>query len=127
MKSVQGGLRVLVLTLIKTRKCVQLRNTLICKSYDQSIVYSIDSIVTSCMKRYTKLIKVSHNQFSLYNQLWHEWYRQKDSRNSKHCNLLLLEIPPILLIYQYQIQIIPCREFLVDIPEGRCQFESTQE
>jgi hypothetical protein len=54
-------------------------------------------------------------------------YEQEDSRNSKHCNLLLLEIPPILLIYQYQIQIIPRRELLINIPEGRCQFESPQE
>jgi hypothetical protein len=44
---------------------------------------------------------------------------EMNSRDSKHCNLLLLEIPPV--------QVISRRELLVDIPERRRQFESTQE
>lgn len=48
-------------------------------------------------------------------------------RNPEDGDLLLLEVPPILLIDEYQIQIIPCAELLVDIPERWCQFESSQE
>lgn len=46
---------------------------------------------------------------------------------AKDGNLLLLEIPPALLIYQNQIQVIPRAELLVDVSEGRCEFKATQE
>ena len=49
-----------------------------------------------------------------------------DSRDPKNRNLLLLKISPVLLINQNQIQIIPSRKLLVDIPERRREFESSQ-
>lgn len=48
-------------------------------------------------------------------------------RNPEDRDLLLLKVSPILLINQDEIQVIPCAELLVDIPERRCQFESSQE
>lgn len=50
-----------------------------------------------------------------------------NSRYPEYSNFLLFEIPPILFIYENQIQVIPCREFLIDISERRRQFEPTQE
>jgi len=48
-------------------------------------------------------------------------------RNPEHRYFLLLEIPPILLIDQYQIQVIPRRELLVHVSEGWSELEATEE
>jgi hypothetical protein len=42
-------------------------------------------------------------------------------------NLATLEIPPVLFIHQHQVQVIPRREFLIDVPEGGREFESAEE
>lgn len=52
--------------------------------------------------------------------------QQDDSRNPKHCNLLLFEIPPVLLVDQNQVQVISRAKLLVDVSKCRCQFESAQ-
>lgn len=52
--------------------------------------------------------------------------RHDDSRNPKHCNFLLFEIPPVLLIDQNQVQVISRAKLLVDVSKCRCQFESAQ-
>jgi len=41
--------------------------------------------------------------------------------------LLLLEIPPVLLVYEDEVEIVPDAEFLVDIAERRCQVKATKE
>lgn len=48
-------------------------------------------------------------------------------RYTEDSDLLLLEISPVLLIYQHQVQIVPCAELLVHITECWRKLESTKE
>jgi len=48
-------------------------------------------------------------------------------RNSEDSNFLLFEITPILFIDENQIEVVPCAKFFIDVPECRCQIETTKE
>ena len=46
---------------------------------------------------------------------------------SVDCNLLLLKVPPVLLVYENQVEVVPHGEFLVDVSECRRQLEASEE
>merc|ERR1712106_156531 len=43
------------------------------------------------------------------------------------CDFLLLEVPPLLLVYQNQVQVVPDRKLLVDVPHGGGEVVSSKE
>lgn len=49
------------------------------------------------------------------------------SRNAVQCDLLLLEVPPVLFIDKDQAEEVACGEFLVNVAEGWGQLEASQE
>ena len=54
--------------------------------------------------------------------------REKEERKKKERRgHLLLEIPPLLLVHQNQVDIVTNREFLVDVPHGGREVVPTQE
>ena len=50
-----------------------------------------------------------------------------NSRDPVNRDLLLLEIPPVLLVNQHQVQVIPRRKLLVDVAERRRELEPAEE
>ena len=53
--------------------------------------------------------------------------RKKRERREKRRGHLLLEVPPLLLVHQNQVDIVTNREFLVDVPHGGREVVPTQE
>lgn len=52
---------------------------------------------------------------------------RSDSRDTIDSDFLLFEIPPILLVDEYQVEVIPRAELLVDVSERWGEFEPAQE
>lgn len=46
---------------------------------------------------------------------------------SEYSNLLLFEIPSVLLVDENKIEIVSDAKFLINVAEGRCQVETTKE
>ena len=53
--------------------------------------------------------------------------RGKPRKKRERRGHLLLEVPPLLLVHQNQVDIVTNREFLVDVPHGGREVVPTQE
>jgi len=43
------------------------------------------------------------------------------------CDLLLLKVPPVLLVDEDEVEVIPRAELFVDVAEGGCEVEAAEE
>lgn len=60
--------------------------------------------------------------------LWKkEWNRRRYLWYSEDGDLLLLEVSPVLFIYEDEIEVVACAELFIDVSECRRQFEASEE